>query len=103
VYVHQGVLLGVGFDPTRLEVRGAPVPLLGDLAANPVTGEGHFDFSSTRTFVYAAGKSAAQGWQVAWLDSSGKMQPLLATPSTYTALRLSPDRQNRPNRLVGQS
>jgi serine/threonine-protein kinase len=95
VYVHQGVLFGVKFDPARLEVRGAPVPILEDVAANPVTGGGQFDFSwgpsGHGTFVYAVGKSAAQTWQVNWLDSSGKMQPLLAAPGPYGEPRLSPD------------
>jgi serine/threonine-protein kinase len=91
VYVHQGVLFGKRFDPSMLEVRGAPVQLLQDVAANPATGGGQFDFSNTGTFVYAAGKRAAQARQVAWMDTSGKMQPLLATPSSYAGHRLSPD------------
>jgi serine/threonine-protein kinase len=91
LYLHQGVLFGVGFDPTRLETLGAPVPLLQDVAANSATGGGQFDFSNTGTFVYMAGKSAAQSWQVAWLDSSGKMQPLLSMPGRYVTPRLSPD------------
>jgi serine/threonine-protein kinase len=94
VYVHQGVLFGVRFDSTRLEALGTPVPLLQDLAANSATGGGQFDFSSTGTFMYAAGKSAAQSWQVAWIDSAGKMQPLLAVPGAYTNPRLSPDGKN---------
>lgn len=91
VYVHQGVLFGVKFDPQRLEESGAPVPLLNDVAANTTTGGGQFDFSNTGTFIYTAGKSSAQAWQVAWLDSSGKMQPVLASPGTYGEPRLSPD------------
>jgi serine/threonine-protein kinase len=91
VYLHQGVLFGVGFDLARLEVRGRPTPLLEDLAANPVTGGGQFDLSGSGTLVYLAGKAAAQKQQVAWLDSSGRMQPLLRTPGVYLALALSPD------------
>jgi serine/threonine-protein kinase len=91
LYVHQGVLFGVGFDLARLEVRGTPVPLLEDLAANPTVGGGQFDFSSTGALVYLAGKSSAQSWQVAWLDGSRKMQPLIAVPGTYTSQRFSPD------------
>jgi serine/threonine-protein kinase len=91
VYLHQGVLFGVGFDLARLEVRGRPTPLLEDLAANPVTGGGQFDLSASGTLVYLAGKAAAQNQQVVWLDSSGKMQPLLRTPGVYLALALSPD------------
>jgi serine/threonine-protein kinase len=91
VYMHQGVLFGVGFDPERLEVRGEPTPLLEDVAANAASGGGQFDFSTTGTFVYVSGKSSAQVWQVEWLDSFGKMRPLFAAPGTYGVPRLSPD------------
>ncbi|HYM13626.1 MAG TPA: protein kinase, partial [Bryobacterales bacterium] len=95
VYIHQGVLYGVAFDPARLEVQGTPTPLLEDIAANPVTGGGQFDFSGASagsgTFVYLAGKGAGQTWQVSWLDSAGKIQPLIAIPGAYVTLRLSPD------------
>lgn len=91
VYVHQGTLFGVKFDPARLEVRGTPVPLLNDLAANPVEGGGHFSFSNTGTFIYAAGKNAARGWQLAWLDQSGKIETCVSTPGLYGDPRISPD------------
>ena len=95
VYVHRGVLFGVPFDVDRLEVRGTPAPLLEDLAANPATGGAQFDFSwgpsGQGTYVYVSGKSAAQGWQVAWLDSSSKVQNVLATPGVYAIPRLSSD------------
>jgi serine/threonine-protein kinase len=91
VYMHRGLLFGVKFDLKKLEVIGAPVPILEDVAANPATRGGQFDFSNTGTLVYAAGKSAAQAWQVDWLDRSGKMQPLLAATGAYTAPRLSPN------------
>src|ERR1019366_2950620 len=95
IYVHQGVLFGVAFDPVRLEVRGTPVPILEDVAANPTQGGGQLDFSGAPsghgTLVYLAGKGAGQAWPVVWLDSSGKMQPLLATQGTYLLPRFSPD------------
>ena len=95
VYLHQGVLFGVAFDLGRLEAQGTPVPLLEDVGAAPIQGGGQFDFSAAPsghvTLVYLAGKGAAQTWPVMWLDSSGKMQTLIATPSTYTMPRFSPD------------
>lgn len=91
VYLHDGVLFGVKFDPERLAVSGAPLALLEDVAANPVSGGGQFDFSRTGTFVYTAGKSATQKWRFAWLDHSGSMQPLMAPPGAYAVPRLSPD------------
>jgi serine/threonine-protein kinase len=91
VYVHQGVLFGVSFDPLRLEVHGAPTPLLEDLASNPAFGGGQFDFSATGTLAYVVGKGSAQSWQTSWLDSSGTTQPLTSVPGAYSYPRFSPD------------
>src|SRR5215469_16624759 len=91
VYIRQGVLFGVKFDPEALEVHGTPVPLLEDVAANPVTGGGQFDFSNTGTLVCASVKSASQGWQLSWLDSSGRIEPLMPTPGPFATPRISPD------------
>jgi serine/threonine-protein kinase len=95
VYIHQGVLLGLAFDPIRLELQGTPVPLLEDVTASPVQGGGQFDFSAAPsghgTLVYLAGKGPAQTWPVVWLDASGKMQALVATPGSYGLPRFSPD------------
>ncbi len=91
VYMHHGKLFGVKFDPDRLEIRGTPAPLLGDVAANPSTGGGQFDFSATGTLVYAASNNAAQSWGIGWVSSSGPVRPLLANPGAYTHPRLSPD------------
>jgi len=95
LYLHQGVLLGTAFDPNRLEIQGTPVPLLEDIAADPGWGGGQFDFSAAPsghgTLVYLAGKGAAHTWPVMWLDSSGKMQPLVATPGAYDHPLFSPD------------
>src|SRR5579862_271163 len=91
VFLRQGALFGVKFDAQRLEVEGTPSPLLDDVASNSSTGAGQFDFSGAGTFVYLAGKSAAEVWQMAWLDSSGRTQPVLAAPGSYGTPRLSPD------------
>ncbi len=94
VYVHEGVLFAVPFDPARLELRGAAVPLLEDLAADPNSGAGQFSFSADRAYlVYRTGKVSAQSYPVSWLDNSGKTQPLIATPGFYLTPRFSPDGQ----------
>ena len=97
VYLHQGVLSGVAFDPVRLELQGVTVPLLDDVAANPTAGGGQFDFSPAPsghgTLVYLAGKQTGQKWPVVWLDSSGKMSSLIAVPGMYGEPRFSPDGQ----------
>ena len=64
------------FDPDRLEVRGSAVSLLDDLAANPVTGGGEFDFSHRDLCVYARQECSVMANGMA--DSSGKKRPLMA-------------------------
>jgi Tol biopolymer transport system component/predicted Ser/Thr protein kinase len=92
VYVHDGVLFGVPFDPARLELRGATVPLLEDLTGDSISGAG-FSFSRTGTFIYRTGKVSTQSWPVWWLDRSGKTTTLIATPGIYFTPRFSPDGQ----------
>jgi dipeptidyl aminopeptidase/acylaminoacyl peptidase len=91
LYVHEGVLFGVPFDAERLELRGAAVPLLENLTADPSSGAGQFSFSATGNLVYRAGKARAQSWPVSWLYSSGKTEPLIPTPGFYMTPRFSPD------------
>jgi serine/threonine-protein kinase len=85
----------VRFDRVRLEVRGTPTRLLEDVAANPANGGAQFDVSGAAsgsgTLVYLTGKAAAQTWQVAWLESSGKMQPIITAPGAYAFPRFSPE------------
>ena len=56
LYMHEGTLSGVAFDPARLE-SPQPTPLLEDVAASSRTddGGGQFAFSETGTFVYLSG------------------------------------------------
>ncbi len=91
VYVREGTLFGVAFDPVALEVRGPPVPLIEDLAANSDTGSGQFDFSNTGVLIYRTGKGPAPAWQLQWLDSSGKTEPLISQPAAYYMPGFSPD------------
>jgi serine/threonine-protein kinase len=91
VFMHQGLLFGTRFDPKHLVLNGTPTALLDDVNANPLTGAGEFNFSRTGTFIYASGKRIAQAWQLDWLDSSGRLQPLMDKPGAYALPRFSPD------------
>ena len=91
VYISQGTLFGVKFDPRHLQTVGTPIPIVEDVAANPATGGGQFDFSANGTFVYAEGKAAAQRWRISWLDGSGAIKPLDLGPGAFSVPRISPD------------
>jgi serine/threonine-protein kinase len=91
-------MYAVPFDPVRLEVHGTPVVVLEDVASNPTWGSAQFSFTETGTLVYTSGRSGSTNWPLAWLDSSGAMKLLLATPGAYFFPNFSPD----GNRLVMQ-
>jgi dipeptidyl aminopeptidase/acylaminoacyl peptidase len=91
VYIHQSTLFAVGFDLDRLEVRGTPAPLVENVAGNDIVGAGQFDVARNGTLVYLSGKSSTVTFPVAWMDSTGKTQPLLAAPGLHFAPRFSPD------------
>lgn len=91
VYVHEGVLFSAPFDPVKLETLGTPVPVLEDMASDPTSGGGQFEFSGSGTFIYRSGRAEAHSYPVMWLDGSAKTQPLLPMPGIYNSPRFSPD------------
>jgi serine/threonine-protein kinase len=90
IFVHQGAVFVVPFDPARLELQGTPVPLQEDVAVSPNNGTAEIDFSQNGTLVYLSGNTG-NAWPVVWLDSSGKTTPLISEPGTYLTPRFSPD------------
>src|SRR6185503_1516880 len=62
LYVHEGVLFSVPFDPETLAVQGAPSPVLDDVAGNSDSGAGQFDVAGNGTLLYRSGKGPARNW-----------------------------------------
>jgi Tol biopolymer transport system component len=91
VYMRQDTLFAAPMDLDKLELTGPSVPVLEEVANIPARGNAQFDFSRTGTFIYVSGRGTGAGWSIAWLDSSGKTQPLLATPGRYFTPTFSPD------------
>jgi Tol biopolymer transport system component len=92
VYVHQGTLFGVRFDPARLEVKSSPTPLVERVAGSASLGGGQFDFSQNGTFIYLSGEARSVGsWPLVWISPAGKTEPVIAAPGTYGSPRISPD------------
>jgi Tol biopolymer transport system component/tRNA A-37 threonylcarbamoyl transferase component Bud32 len=99
VYMHEGTLFGVAFDPKRLEIHGTPTPLLDDVAASnsvDIDGGGQFAFSETGTFVYLSERVQSDVYPILAMyasgkDASGKAAPLVAQTGVYGEPRFSPD------------
>ena len=88
VYVTQGGLFAVPFDPVELEVTGSAVSVVQ--GADDLALDFGFSFSDTGTLAYASA-SVDRGYPVVWVDRQGNTTPLWEEPGLYGQPRLSPD------------
>jgi serine/threonine-protein kinase len=91
VYVNQGTVFAVPFDPDRLELHGTPTPVLKEVAYSAAYGSAQIDFSRTGTAVYRSSRVGAGLVTVQWLDAAGNVRPLLPVPGNYLSPTLSRD------------
>jgi serine/threonine-protein kinase len=92
-YVNQGTLYAVRFDVRHLETRGAPVPIVGDVAYSATFGYAQLSISERGLVAYR--RAPASGRMiVAMLDRDGRPMPLIETPGRYAWPALSPDRRH---------
>jgi serine/threonine-protein kinase len=89
IYMHQNTLFAAPFDLDKLQVTGASVPVLEEVASSG-NGGGDFTLSPAGTLVYLAGRGQQGVWTISWVDRAGKRQPLQA-PGAYYTPRFSPD------------
>jgi eukaryotic-like serine/threonine-protein kinase len=99
IFLRQGTLMAVPFDPDRLEVTGQPVPLivglmqaLNTLHSGFITAAGQFSISRSGGLVYAPGGITPDlENSLVWVDRKGTLQPALPFKGPFNAPRLSPD------------
>lgn len=89
-YVNQGTLYAVPFDARRLQVTGAAVPVLDDVAYSRTFGYAHVGLSRTGTLVYRR-RTGGGSLVVASVDRAGQVTPLASTAGRYNWVRVSPD------------
>jgi serine/threonine-protein kinase len=91
LYLHQSTAFAAPFDPEKLALTGAPVPILEDAGSTLAAG-GDFAFARNGTFVYLPGAAAQAGWPISSVVRSGKpVQPWHAQLGQYFNPRFSPD------------
>jgi Tol biopolymer transport system component len=94
VYAAAGSLRAVGFDVSRLEVRGNPVPVVEHVATKGGSGAAaSFDIARDGTLIYRT--DDAQGGvanrTLVWVDRQGHEEPIGVPVRAYVRSRLSPD------------
>jgi len=82
--------MAVPFDADRLQVTGAPVPVVENVFQTP-GGTAQYSISSTGSLVYVSGRAAAIQRKLVWVSRNGMEQPLTAPALAYGYPRISPD------------
>ncbi|MEQ1760498.1 MAG: protein kinase [Vicinamibacterales bacterium] len=91
VFAAAGALRAVPFDLATLEVRGAPVEVVGQVLTTPF-GAADFDVSAGGSLLYVTGTTEAlNARQLVWVDREGRETSTPLPARTYAYPRLSPD------------
>ncbi len=91
LYVQGGNLMAAPFDPQRLTVTGAAVPVVEGLLHSTTSGAAQYSISGTGTLVYISGASYSDQRKLVWVNRRGEAQVLAAPARAYVFPRLSPD------------
>jgi len=91
VFSQGGTLMAVPFDPQRLSVTGAAVPVVEGVLQSPSTGAAQYSISTTGSLVYVQGGIQSAQRRLTWVSRSGAEQPLASPARAYRNPRLSPD------------
>ena len=83
--------MAVPFDPQRLTVTGAAVPVVEGVLQSASTGAAQYSLSATGSLVYVPGGVQAAQRRLVWVSRNGAEQPLAAPAHAYRFPRLSPD------------
>jgi serine/threonine-protein kinase len=97
VFMRDASLLAVPFDATRVEINGAPVPLLAGimqstnaLNGGDETGMGQFALSASGTLVYASGgRNPSVASSLVRVNPKGAVTKLAEIKGSLVGLRLS--------------
>ena len=91
VFVQDATLFALPFDAGSLEARGSQMPVLEGIEAQPGEAGAQFDVSESGILAYVPGSARLQSFPIAWVDRSGRTDPLWPEAGIYGSPRLSPD------------
>ncbi len=91
VFEQAGILMAVPFDAGKLEVTGAPIPILEGVLNAPNYGSLQYSCSRTGTLLYLGGAAGSEEKVPIWIDREGKETPISRHKRDYQNARVSPD------------
>ncbi len=102
IFAQAGNLMAAQFDPGRLEVKGAAVPVLQGVLQSPTTGSAQYTLSATGSLAYVTGDIQGEQRELVWVSRNGTEQPLAAPARAYYNPRVSPDGRQLAVNITGQ-
>jgi eukaryotic-like serine/threonine-protein kinase len=91
IFAQAGNLMAVPFDPGRLEIKGAAVPVVQGVLESRATGTAQYSFSAAGSLVYVSGGLQGDRSELVWVTRNGTEQVLPVPARAYFNPRLSPD------------
>jgi serine/threonine protein kinase/Tol biopolymer transport system component len=89
VFHRGGTLMAQPFDPVRLALTGAVLPVTEGVATRRDIGL--FSVSNNGTLAYLSGGSSGAATQLVWKDRTGKSTGTFGPPGAYNDFQLAPD------------
>ena len=93
VYMQNDTLFAMPFDRQRLTVTGPAGPAIDGVRSDASRGSAQFAVSQLGTLAYLPGRNEDDARPMAWMDRTGTISALRATPADWSNPELSPDGQ----------
>ena len=94
LYIQQGTLFAVPFDPVRLETTGPAVPAIEGVLSSASSGGAQVDVAREGTVAYVPGSVTSNlANPIDWITRDGKASVLRAARSEWANPRFSPNGQ----------
>jgi len=91
LYMRDGAIFAVEFDPKALRVIGTPVPVQDDVSWVATDGLGAYAIAANGTLAYLKASQWNVNRRVVWADRTGREQPAFPAAGVFAEPRLSPD------------
>jgi Tol biopolymer transport system component len=91
LYMRDGAIFAVAFDPVALRVTGTPLPVVDDVAWVATDALGAYAVATNGTLAYLKASEWNVQRRVVWADRAGRERPALPQPGAFAEPRLSPN------------
>jgi serine/threonine-protein kinase len=92
LYVRNGSLVAVPFDPVRLELKGQSRSVADRIEFDDTNGVSNVSVSQNGLLAYVR-SVRPHSTRVVWVDRNGRTEPLMDADHPFVNVRLAPDRQ----------